>query len=83
MLLSIVPDNQNLLMYAFQQGLSFGVGLLVMLYDVRMLINQIIPAFQGISEKLIPNAIPAFDLPYIILTTNLMRLLLVFCGWYD
>lgn len=60
---SIVPNNQNLWMYAFQQGLSFGAGLLVMLYGVRMLINQIIPAFQGISEKLIPNAIPAFDCP--------------------
>src|SRR5699024_11469617 len=39
--------------------------LLIMLYGVRMLINQIIPAFQGISEKLIPNAVPAFDCPII------------------
>ncbi len=34
-----------------------------MLYGVRQLINQIIPAFQGISEKLIPGAVPAFDVP--------------------
>lgn len=60
---SILPEGQNLLMYSIQQGLSFGAGLLVMLYGVRMLINQIIPAFQGISEKVIPNAIPAFDCP--------------------
>ena len=36
-----------------------------MLQGVRMLINQIIPAFQGISEKVVPNALPAFDCPII------------------
>lgn len=30
-----------------------------------MLINQIVPAFKGISEKLVPNALPAFDCPII------------------
>jgi PTS system ascorbate-specific IIC component len=28
-----------------------------------MLINQIVPAFQGISQKLIPGSVPAFDVP--------------------
>lgn len=60
---SLVDENNNLFMMAVQQGLSFGAGLLIMLYGVRMLINQIIPAFQGISEKVIPDAIPAFDCP--------------------
>src|SRR5699024_9369287 len=48
---------------AVEQGLTFGAGLLIMLYGVRLLINQIIPAFQGISEKLIPGSKPAFDVP--------------------
>ncbi len=30
-----------------------------MLYGVRLLINQIIPAFQGIAEKVVPGAKPA------------------------
>ena len=30
-----------------------------------MLIGQIVPAFKGISDKLIPNAIPALDCPVI------------------
>lgn len=60
---SLVTEDTNLVMLAIEKALIFGAGLLVMLYGVRMLINQIIPAFQGISEKLIPDAIPAFDCP--------------------
>ncbi|MGO4938201.1 PTS ascorbate transporter subunit IIC [Fundicoccus sp. Sow4_H7] len=59
----VVPEGQNTFFYAVTQGITFGAGLLVMLYGVRLLINQIVPAFQGISEKLIPGAIPAFDVP--------------------
>ncbi|UUX33531.1 PTS ascorbate transporter subunit IIC [Fundicoccus culcitae] len=59
----VVPEGQNTFFYAVTQGITFGSGLLVMLYGVRLLINQIVPAFQGISEKLIPGAIPAFDVP--------------------
>lgn len=59
----IVPEGNNAFFFAVVQGISFGAGLLIMLYGVRLLINQIIPAFQGISEKLIPGAIPAFDVP--------------------
>ena len=55
--------DQPLFFYAFEQALMFGGGLLVLLMGVRMLVNQIIPAFQGISEKLIPDAIPALDCP--------------------
>ncbi|WP_313469136.1 PTS ascorbate transporter subunit IIC [Carnobacterium sp.] len=62
---TLIEEGQNLFIAAINSGLTFGAGLLVMLYGVRMLINQIIPAFQGISEKLIPNAIPAFDAPII------------------
>lgn len=49
--------------FSLNQGLTFGVGLLILLYGVRLLINQIVPAFQGISERLIPGSKPAFDVP--------------------
>jgi PTS system ascorbate-specific IIC component len=55
----------NLVMQSINQGLRFGAGLLVMLTGVRMLISQIVPAFKGISDKLVPNAIPALDCPVI------------------
>ena len=55
--------GKPLFFYAFDQALMFGGGLIVMLLGVRMLVNQIIPAFQGISEKLVPDSIPALDCP--------------------
>ncbi|SEO57299.1 PTS system IIC component, L-Asc family (TC 4.A.7) [Amphibacillus marinus] len=62
---SIAAEGENAFFLGINQGLTFGAGLLIMLYGVRMLINQIIPAFQGISEKLIPGAVPALDVPII------------------
>jgi PTS system ascorbate-specific IIC component len=62
---SSVPEGQNFFMVAVNQGLNFGAGLIIMLQGVRMLINQIVPAFKGISDKLVPNALPAFDCPII------------------
>lgn len=62
----IIPAlTENLIMASINQGLRFGAGLLVMLTGVRMLISQIVPAFKGISDKLVPNAIPALDCPVI------------------
>ncbi|MFD1393587.1 PTS ascorbate transporter subunit IIC [Lacticaseibacillus jixianensis] len=60
---ALVPKGGNLFMVALNAGLNFGGGLLILLYGVRLLVNQIIPAFQGISEKLVPGAKPAFDVP--------------------
>lgn len=60
---SLIPEGNNLFFFSVEAGLSFGAGLLVMLYGVRLLINQIIPAFQGIAEKVVPGAKPAFDVP--------------------
>lgn len=59
----MVPEGSDLVSFALKGALNFAAGLLVMLYGVRLLINQIIPAFQGIAEKLVPGAKPAFDVP--------------------
>lgn len=59
----LIPEGSNLFFFSVEAGLSFGAGLLVMLYGVRLLINQIIPAFQGIAKKVVPGAKPAFDVP--------------------
>jgi PTS system ascorbate-specific IIC component len=51
--------------YIFTHSVYFGVGVTVMLQGVRMLIAEIVPAFKGIAEKVVPGAIPALDCPVI------------------
>lgn len=51
--------------YVFTKSIYFGVGVTVMLLGVRMLIAEIVPAFKGIAEKVVPGAIPALDCPVI------------------
>ncbi|GAA0742603.1 PTS ascorbate transporter subunit IIC [Clostridium oceanicum] len=58
-------DSASLIVYAIMQGLTFGAGLTVLLTGVRLMLGEIIPAFKGIADKLIPNAIPALDCPMI------------------
>jgi len=47
------------------QGALFGAGLTLLLQGVRMMLAEIIPAFKGISDKVIPNSVPALDCPII------------------
>ncbi|MHC5250388.1 PTS ascorbate transporter subunit IIC [Enterococcus sp. LJL90] len=49
------------LVWLFLQGITFTVGFSVLLSGVRMFIAQLLPAFQGIANKFVPNAIPALD----------------------
>lgn len=55
--------DTNFMVYAFLQAMQFVVGLYVLLAGVRLLLAEIVPAFQGISQKLVPNAKPALDCP--------------------
>ena len=53
----------NFMVYAFLQAMQFVVGLYVLLAGVRLLLAELVPAFQGISMKLVPDARPALDCP--------------------
>ena len=51
--------------YIFTHAIYFGVGVTILLQGVRMLIGEIVPAFKGIAEKVVPGAVPALDCPVI------------------
>jgi len=59
----VLGANRNVFIHAFIQSVTFGAGLTVMLQGVRMMLAEIVPAFKGISDKIIPNAIPGLDCP--------------------
>lgn len=53
----------NYIMYGLNLGLTMAVGVYVLLSGVRMFLNELIPAFKGFSDKLVPGAIAAVDSP--------------------
>lgn len=60
-----ISNGQNWILFALLQGLGFTAGVLVLLQGVRMLISEIVPAFRGVAQKVIPGAKPALDVPVI------------------
>jgi len=55
----------NYIIFAFIQSLTFAAGVYIVLQGVRMVITEIVPAFKGWSDKLVPDAKPALDCPIV------------------
>ena len=60
---SQMSSGVNYIVYAIIQAGTFAAGVYVILAGVRLILNQIIPAFRGISQKLVKNSVPALDCP--------------------
>ncbi|MDR2709441.1 MAG: PTS ascorbate transporter subunit IIC [Elusimicrobiota bacterium] len=53
------------IVWAITKGLAFAGGVYIVLAGVRLILGEIVPAFKGIAEKLVPNAKPALDCPVV------------------
>jgi Uncharacterized protein conserved in bacteria len=58
---SISGYKQNVFFYVFKLICQFAVYLAVLQLGVRTFVTELTNAFRGISEKLLPNAVPAVD----------------------
>ncbi|MGI5347559.1 PTS ascorbate transporter subunit IIC [Streptomyces sp. CA-250714] len=58
-------DLGDYLMQAIMQGLQFGIAVAVILFGVRTILGELVPAFQGIAQKVVPGAVPALDAPIV------------------
>ncbi|MCG8484066.1 MAG: hypothetical protein MJA31_12200 [Clostridia bacterium] len=58
-----LAGGQHWIIYLIFLGFKFGAGLTVVLFGVRMMLAEIVPAFRGISTRLIPGAIAGLDYP--------------------
>jgi PTS system ascorbate-specific IIC component len=71
-------------LYAFLQAITITAGVLVLIFGVRMFLAEIIPAFKGISDTIIPGARPALDVPVLFqFSTNAMLVgfVVTFISW--
>lgn len=63
--LMALSGNVNFYVYAVKQSFIFAGGIAVLLLGVRMFIVEIVPAFNGIAERLVYGARPALDCPVV------------------
>lgn len=62
---SELSGGDNFLVFALIQALTFAAGFILIQNGVRLVLNEIVPAFKGISSKLVPNSKPALDCPIV------------------
>ncbi|MCH5584162.1 PTS ascorbate transporter subunit IIC [Shimazuella sp. AN120528] len=58
-----LSNGTNFLVFSVIQAITFAVGVYVVMAGVNLLISEIVPAFKGIAEKIVPKAKPALDCP--------------------
>lgn len=62
---SYLVMGQHWFIFSLIQSLTFAGGVYVVLAGVRLVLAEIVPAFKGISEKIVPDAKPALDCPVV------------------
>lgn len=55
--------DTNYIVFGILKAMGFTAGILILLQGVRMFLGELVPAFKGISDKLVPGAVPALDVP--------------------
>ena len=60
-----MSNGQNFIIYSLLQAITFAAGVFIVLQGVRLILAEIVPAFTGISQNLVPNAKPAIDCPVV------------------
>ncbi|MCK4800571.1 MAG: hypothetical protein KAS84_01160 [Anaerolineales bacterium] len=58
-----LSGGQHWIIWLIMQGFGFAAGVAVVLFGVRMFLAAMIPAFEGIANRILPGTQPALDSP--------------------
>jgi len=58
-----ISNGQDILSFSILRGITFGLWITVIISGVRMMLSEILEAFHGIANKIIPDAKPGLDVP--------------------
>ena len=64
-LAEIYGNNESWVLNSLMSALTFAAGIGVILLGVRMILADIVPAFRGFAEKIVPGAKAALDCPVV------------------
>ncbi|HEY8364531.1 MAG TPA: PTS ascorbate transporter subunit IIC [Haloplasmataceae bacterium] len=59
----VYAQGQNYIVFGILKAFGFAAGILILLQGVRLMLGELVPSFKGISDKLVPGAKPALDVP--------------------
>ncbi|MGO2468639.1 MAG: PTS transporter subunit IIC [Microbacterium gubbeenense] len=60
-----LSGGTNFIVFLIMQAATFSGGVFIILAGVRVILAEIVPAFKGVSERLVKNSKPALDVPII------------------
>lgn len=55
--------GKNYILFSFMQGIEIAVGVTILLLGVRMFLAELLPAFKGFADVVVPGAVAALDTP--------------------
>ncbi|WP_305150863.1 PTS ascorbate transporter subunit IIC [uncultured Dubosiella sp.] len=65
-LLNVGAETQtNWIVWCLTSGMNFAAAIYIILSGVRLIVGELVPAFKGIAETLVPGAVPAIDCPVV------------------
>jgi ascorbate PTS system EIIC component len=60
-----LSGGTHYIVFSLIQAVTFAAGVFVILSGVRLVLAEIVPAFKGISTKIVPDSKPALDCPIV------------------
>ncbi|MFW5995857.1 MAG: PTS transporter subunit IIC [Halanaerobiaceae bacterium] len=61
--LNEITGQQHPFVYIMTQSLKVTAGIIIVLQGVKLFMTELIPAFKGIANRVVPQARPALDVP--------------------